>query len=63
MSEFGELSRAALGVIVQPAAAVNDDEPRTGEIIAVPDEEAGQLGIPVAVVDGFFFPASFVLLD
>ena len=54
-SELGELPRAALGVIVQPGAAVNDEDSRMGETGAVSDEEPGQLGVSVAVVDGFFF--------
>jgi hypothetical protein len=54
-SEFGEVPRAAVGVILQLGAAVNDEDSRMGEYIAVRDEEAGQLGVSVAVVDDFFF--------
>jgi len=36
-SEVGELPRAALGVIVQSGAAVNDEDSGTGEFAVVPD--------------------------
>ena len=40
-SEFGELSRATFGVIVQPGAAVNDEDSRMSEFTAVSDKDAG----------------------
>jgi hypothetical protein len=38
-------------MIVQPGATVNDEDSRMGALMAVADEEAGQFGVPVAVVE------------
>ncbi len=40
-SEFGELPRAAFHVVVQPCAAMDDQNSRAGSFIAVPDKETG----------------------
>jgi hypothetical protein len=34
---------------------MNHEHSPTGDSFAIPDEETGQLGVPVAVVDGFFY--------
>jgi hypothetical protein len=45
-SEFGELSRAALGVIVQPGAAVDDEDSRMGELALMPRRGNQDVRVP-----------------